>query len=280
MERDFKFAMAEMGLVAKDIIVPNGKLHRFHVEGDKAGSKNGWYVFYGDDLPAGAFGCWKRQISKTWCTKPEWKMTSIERVEFKRRMNAARTAREDEEQKRRAIARDRAMAVWQSSLPAPDTHPYLIRKAVQNHGLRLHKDTLVVPLRDSAGILHSLQFIDSAGKKRFLSDGRKNGCYFAIGVPIEAICIAEGYATAASIYEVTGLSVAVAFDAGNLESVAKSLRTKFPKIQIILCADNDKNTPGNPGLTKARKAAVAVGGLLAVPPLIGDFNDFLQRAEQ
>ena len=72
--------------------------------------------------------------------------------------------------------------------------------------------------------------------------------------------------------------VAVAFDAGNLLPVAQSLRAKFPHIEITLCADNDLNTPGNPGLTKAREAAAAVGALLAVPPYAGDFNDMYTGA--
>ncbi len=139
--------------------------------------------------------------------------------------------------------------------------------------VRLHKNTLVIPMRDNAGDLHSLQFIDGEGNKRFLSGGRKHSCYFLIGSPTESICIAEGYATAASIHESTGLPVAVAFDAGNLEPVARVLRAKFPEIKIILCADNDTETPGNPGLTKARKAAAVCGGLLAIPPCHGDFND-------
>lgn len=267
---DYRFEI-KRGLVA------DGRIHRVHVRGDRLGTKNGWYVLYGDGLPAGAFGCWKRQISHTWCTKAEREMTSIESDEFKRRVDKARRAREDEERKWRAVARDRAMLIWKSSLPAPDDHPYLIRKAVQNQGLRQYKGMLVVPLRDGEGTLHSLQFIDGAGNKRFLSDGRKNGCYFAIGIPVASICVAEGYATAASIHEATGLPVAVAFDAGNLEAVAKALRTKFPEIEIILCADNDENTPGNPGLTKARKAAASIGGLLVVPPIIGDFNDLYRE---
>ena len=46
------------------------------------------------------------------------------------------------------------------------------------------------------------------------------------------------------------------------------------------CADDDCDTPGNPGLTHARQAALAVGGLLAIPDFgpdrpagASDFND-------
>ena len=94
------------------------------------------------------------------------------------------------------------------------------------------------------------------------------------------LCIAEGYATGATIHEATNYPVAVAFNAGNLEPVARSLRTKFPTVNLILCADDDLLTDGNPGLTKATAAALAVGGKLAIPEFgtnrpekATDFND-------
>ncbi|MCK6419024.1 MAG: toprim domain-containing protein [Alphaproteobacteria bacterium] len=278
IEDNFKTALESAGLSTKDKITTDGKLHRFSVQGDKPGSKNGWYVLYGDGLPAGSFGSWKTGFKGTWCAKAENSLTAAEREEFRRRMDAARKTREMEEEARRNAAREKALAIWKSSPPAPPDHPYLVKKCVRNHGLRLHKGALVVPMRDSYGILHSLQLIDAEGNKRFLSGGRKGGCYFAIGSPVVSLCIAEGYATAASIYEATGLPVAVAFDAGNLEPVARSLRGKFPEIEITLCADNDAHTPGNPGLTKARQAAAACGALLAVPPCPGDFNDLYMGA--
>lgn len=106
------------------------------------------------------------------------------------------------------------------------------------------------------------------GRKTFLTGGRKRGCYYAIGRPVDALCIAEGYATAATIYEATGHATACAFDAGNLEPVARALRGKFPRLRLILCADNDA-TPGNPGVRYAEAAAKAVRGFLAVPTFEG-----------
>jgi putative DNA primase/helicase len=53
------------------------------------------------------------------------------------------------------------------------------------------------------------------------------------------LCIAEGYATAASVYEATGHAVAVAFYADNLVTVARALWTKLPEARIVICADND-----------------------------------------
>jgi putative DNA primase/helicase len=74
--------------------------------------------------------------------------------------------------------------------------------------------------------------------------------------------------------------VAVAFHAGNLAAVAKALRERHPQASIVVCADDDRDTPGNPGLTHAQQAAWAVGGLLATPASgpyrpagASDFND-------
>lgn len=276
-DNDFRYALSNAGLSTKERLSSDGRMHRFHVEGDRPGSKNGWYVLYGDGLPSGAFGSWKTGFKGTWCAKPQNALTPAERREFLDTIKKAEQQRVLEEEIQRREARERALILWKASPLAPHNHPYLVKKSIRNHGLRLYKGALVIPMRDSAGNLHSLQFIDRDGNKRFLSGGRKKGCYFAIGNPTESLCIAEGYATAASVYESTGHPCAVAFDAGNLEAVALALRAKFPEIKIILCADNDANTPGNPGLTKAREAAAACGALLAVPPIAGDFNDLIQQ---
>jgi putative DNA primase/helicase len=151
---------------------------------------------------------------------------------------------------------------------------------VRSYGLRLHKGSLVIPVRDASGELHSLQFIAPDGSKKFLTGGRVHGCYFGIGTPEGAICICEGFATGATIHEATDYPVAVAFNAGNLVPVARALREEFPEMPLILCADHDAATEGNPGLTKANAAARSVGGLLAVPDFgterpedASDFND-------
>lgn len=276
MRHPFFQAMHAAGLSTRDAVIPDGRLHRFRVHGDQAGSRNGWYVLYGDGIPAGAFGCWKRGISQTWCAKTENVMAPAERQEFARRMKDACEAREIEDMARKKEAARKAAAIWNTAPVASDSHPYLKKKSVRNYGLRLYKNALVVPLRDEAGVLHSLQFINSDGHKRFLSGGRIAGCYYPIGALSGTLCICEGYATAASVREATGHAVAVTFNCGNLLAVSRVLRLKFPDSKLVLCADNDTRTEGNPGLTKARQAAAAVGAFLAVPPCHGDFNDLLQ----
>ena len=265
IETAFAAAMAAAGLAIRGQVVADGKLCRVHIDGDKPGSRNGWYILFADGIPSGAFGSWKTGIKGKWCAKKTSDLTQTELAEHKRRMDAAIKARDAEDKSVKLAAREKAKTIWQAAPPAHDDHPYLIKKRVKAHGLRLSGGTLVIPVRDSAGVLHSLQFIDADGNKRFLTDGQKKGCYFSIGQPTDTLCIAEGYATAASIHEATGHAVTVAFDAGNLMPVAQALRQKFPNAKIIICADNDAEKPGNPGLTKAKAAASATGAFLAYP---------------
>lgn len=141
----------------------------------------------------------------------------------------------------------------------------------------LKKGTACVPMRDIEGRLVSLQFIGADGGKFFLKHSRKSGLFHLVAAEqhlaapgrlvdgVEVIAVAEGYATAATIHQATGWPVAVCFDAGNLLGVSKALRAAHPGAGMILCADDDRDTAGNPGRAKAEKAAAAVGGVWVLP---------------
>lgn len=200
---------------------------------------------------------------------------TAEEIAERRRIATERAAKGDaEEAQRKAEAKEKATTVWQLSPAAPADHPYLVRKRIQAQGVRVSGDALVIPLRDD-GEIHSLQFIGPDGEKRFLPGGRVKGCYFSIGNSTGAagLAICEGFATGASIHEATGYPVAVAFNAGNLSAVSQAMRANFPDQPLILCADDDHKTDGNPGLTKAREAAQAVGAKVAVPDFGADRAD-------
>ena len=259
----FRAAIHEAGLQPPEVIEADGKLHRFASNG-KRSDDAGWYVFNADGIPAGAFGDWRTGTSETWRANIGRGLSPQEETAYRAHIEEMRRERETEDARRRNEARERAAAIWQSATPAPDDHPYLVGKGIRVHGLRVHDGALVIPMRDGEE-LHSLQFIGPNGDKRFLAGGRVSGCYFPIGKPERALCIAEGYATGASINEATGYAVAVAFNAGNLLPVARALRAKFPDVRLVVCADDDAGTPGNPGMTKAREAAQTVGAFLAVP---------------
>lgn len=274
-EEKFREKMASAGLVPPPGLDTSGKLVRVQVEGKRHGTKDGWYVFFADGAPAGAFGSWADQDGwQSWCAYDLEDLTPGEYAEHQERLKRAREARNAEAERARKQAQDAADEIWDAARPVEASHPYLDRKHVKAHGLRVHRDgRLVVPLRDGTGQIHSVEFIDADGQKRFLTGGRKAGCWFELGQPGDVICVAEGYATAASVYEATGYFTAVAFDCGNLAKVARALREKYPTAKIVICADDDQKTAGNPGVTEARKAARESGALVAIPDQPGDFND-------
>ena len=260
-------AMQATGLApAKALdLVPDGKLRRYRVEGDKGGSTNGWYVLHSHPILAGAFGSWKTGESHNWHEVRAKPPTQAERDALRKHLQAAHAARVVEQARVHAEAQAKAARLWRQARPATNAHPYLERKRIGAIGIRQLRDMLLIPARDAAGTLHTLQFISPDGSTRFLSGGRIAGCYYAMGRPAGSLLLCEGYATAATVFQATGEATAVAFNAGNLPTVARALRAKFPRLRIVVCADNDAATPGNPGLTKATEAARAVGGFVAVP---------------
>ncbi len=281
--RDFKAAFSAFiqstGMIPPDCIIDDGAIHRFSVNGRKRDDA-GYYILHGDGIPAGCVGNWKTGFKQTWRADLGRSLNQREEERYRARLAVMRKQRIEEERKRHDQAASKACDIWQASTPATDNHPYLVRKDVRAFVLRLHRGCVVVPLRDALGRIWSLQFIDSHGNKRFLSGGRKKGLFHIIGKPVDRVVIAEGYATAVSIFMATGIPTVVAFDAGNLEDVAFTLRTRLPKAAFVIAADNDAYSPVNIGIEKAQIAASVVNGRVLVPTFKDapgnptDWNDY------
>lgn len=251
-----------------EAIIFDGKIHRYHDPNhDKHGECNGW--FKGCDNGNGSFGGtvghWRLGCKKNWTSLSKREFAPEERAVFAKRLQEARQREEEERQRFQERVRQKAETLYRQSKHADHSHPYLARKGIKPHGIRQLVQSLVIPLRDSAGLLWSLQFIDGDGSKRFLSGGRTAGCYWSVGpAPTDTLLIAEGAATACTLHEATGLPVAAAMNAGNMKAVALALREKFPKIRLLLCADADPV-----GREKAQAAADAVGGTMIEPDFEG-----------
>lgn len=182
----------------------------------------------------------------------------------------------------RAQAATRAHALWAESKPCL-WHPYLTRKRILPCGARLSGARLVVPMYAPGGELRNAQTINSDGRKLFQRGGEVSGLYFPIGEAAGPIYICEGFATGATLhlYFYPHARVAVAFNAGNLKAVALTLRQKHPSAELVVAADNDAWTAGNPGLSKGREAAATAGARFIYPVFDGldtstkptDFND-------
>lgn len=288
----FADALAAAGLVVEGLPVADGALHRCGVAGKPHGKDGSYRIHL--DAPACCWWCnWGTGDAGTRTLAPEKEMSAAERKALRERIAAARKAAEEEQSKRHAAAAKLARILWERATPAPDSHPYLVRKQVPALGLRQDaQGRLVVPVRDADGGLASLQFIlpekpVNGPDKLFMKGGRTAGGWFAIpakdGRTDGPLLIAEGFATAASLNMSTGHACLVAFNAGNLSAVACLARERYPEREIIVCGDNDcetvkpDGTPWNTGKEAATKAAQAAGAKLAVCPAhegrATDFND-------
>ncbi|RQV69420.1 DUF927 domain-containing protein [Burkholderia cenocepacia] len=282
IETEFSAVMAAHDLRPTGIVA-DGRLHRFDGPEDKRGKKSAWYVLHGDGIPAGSFGDWRTGLSETWCSKAANEMTDAERTMIRNRIRLMKVAREAEEARDAEAARAAVAEHWEKAGGVRSDHGYVIAKQIRPRGAKQLSNQLLIPLRDIDGTLHSAQYIQADGAKRFKSGGRVAGCFCLVGDDPndgDTILIAEGWATACSLHQATGHAVFAAMNAGNLLAVAKAVRLKYLMATIIVCADDDHLTAGNPGLTKAQVAAQEVGGSVALPEFgaerpIGasDFND-------
>lgn len=290
---DFRKEMATAGLDYTGDLHADSKLHRVKFNDDTDAA--GWYVLYPPDpVPAGSFGCWKRGIKMTVCLKngqPE--LSAEEWKKIRDRFAQADKLRAQAETERHLRAQQRAIAMCENATTAANIHPYLQRKHVACYGDMLEgtDEELILPLRDVDGTIHSVQTITADGVKRFLPGGRVQGCFYVVNHRLDCpIVICEGYATGATIFEATGWAVIAALNCGNLLTVAKTIREKMPDKPIIIAADNDERLLDadeqhrERGLTKAREAAKAVKGAVAIPNFPDedkagtDFNDLALAA--
>lgn len=263
-------------------IVGDGAIHRCPTT-DKPKGKDGAYIFHLDGRVSGWWQNWRTGISDTWTAEGQKEMSAAEKKAFRKRVQRDKKARQEEQIERHKEAAAKAQTILQSLEKATVDNPYLKRKGVSPAGdVRVIDDgCLVVPVLDSNGKVQSLQFIQSGGSKRFLFGGKMVGGYFPIKGNDGPLYIVEGIATGLSVYETTGETVLCAFNAGNLKPVAEMARKTYSSREIVIAGDNDTKTEGNPGRTKAKAAAQAVGGKWVVPlfedrPDLSDFNDLHQ----
>ncbi|HDU4071434.1 primase-helicase zinc-binding domain-containing protein [Klebsiella aerogenes] len=185
-----------------------------------------------------------------------------------------------------------AVRLMEKTRPASG-NAYLTRKGFPDHecvmltathktgGVTFRAGDVVVPLYGDAGAQVNVQLINPDGLKRTLKGGQVKGACHVIEGKKQAgkrLWIAEGYATALTVHHLTGETVMVALSSVNLLSLASLARQKYPACQIVLAADRDLNGDGQ---SKAAVAAGACEGVVALPPVFGDWNDaFTQHGEE
>ena len=302
IEAQFSEAIQSAGMVPPASIHADGKLHRFSSSG-KSRDTAGYYVLHDDGIPSGMFGCFRSDIKENWRADLGRSLTPAEVEAHKTNMEAMRRIHEAEVKADRERKAELARRLWVEAMPLMD-HPYIERKGIKTFGsakvqqagyLKGEDDRpltslsglcMMLPVK-CEGMIIALQAIQSDGERRFI--GSPKGGSLVIGqlsknTPRVLIC--EGFATACSVHEATGMPTVCAFSAGNLLEVAQRLHKALPGAELVLAADRDTHGKGE---EKAIEAAQAVGGLIALPDFsntpeseakarASDFNDLHQLA--
>jgi len=273
-------AMRAAGLEPPDEILMDGKIHRFR-SGTKGapghGDKPGWYLVFGDGIPAGRFGCWRAGMEVTWRADVGRKLTQTEEMSNAKRLAEAKALRDAAIERQHQVASDTVEKIWTGAQAALPDHPYLSKKAIGVHGARATGDgRLVLPLYDQNGTLSTLQYIDHEGGKLYHPGGQTGGKFWMVGSLDEpgTLFVAEGFATAATIHETTDRPVVVAYSASNLVPVTGTLREMYGAAQdIVIVADHDQSGVGQ---RYAEQASAKYGARMVMPPILGDANDYAQ----
>ena len=262
--------MLSEGIRPPDDIIIDGEIHRFAT---KSHDDAGWYVFYDDEIPAGAFGDWRSGDAFNWVANVNRELSPIEHTAIRERIENAKKERDKLREQKAEITANTVAHIWDAAGLASPDHPYLKRKQVQPHGVRITGDgRLIVPMYTDSGKLSSLQYIDSEGDKRYHPGGAVKGAFWILGndeTP-ERIFFAEGFATAATIFEQTHETTVVCFSAQQIPVVVGEFRERFSTSRFAVVADNDESRVGE---NYANQAVAKYGGRVILSP-VGDANDY------
>ena len=141
-EDQLRTAMIEAGLEPPDQIHMDGKIHRFKsgTKGTPGHDKSGWYLIFGDGVPAGRFGCWRMGFESPWRADVGRKLTQTEEMANARRMAEAKALRDAELERKHEVASSTVEKIWSEAQGASPDHPYLQRKGVGAYGIRQMRD--------------------------------------------------------------------------------------------------------------------------------------------
>lgn len=132
---------------------------------------------------------------------------------------------------------------------------------------------LLIPVYKN-GELVNVQKITAEGKKRPIYGGDMSGVCHVISGTGKIVAITEGFATGVTVNRMTNATTYVAFNTGNLMAITAQARAENPEENIIIFADNDEH---GAGLKYAEDAAIPVNAKIALPPEIGDWDDYRQK---
>ncbi|EED35856.1 conserved hypothetical protein [Luminiphilus syltensis NOR5-1B] len=261
----------------------DGKFHRFEDPEKRRGNRNCFAML----TPDGSFGCygnWATDEKYYWFGDTAASITQEEHQRLSEKIATAFAANAEQRRRDQDAAANKVRAMLdQAGNPRAD-HAYLLKKQVPPSNARQYGEHLLIPLQNVEGEVRNVQKIHPSGKKRFQKDAEVSGNFALIGadtLPNQgSIVVCEGWATGVTLNQSLGWPVAAAMNASNLVEVAQQLRRVLPsEVTIIVAADDDRRTRGNPGLAYAYLAADITGAGLKRPLFpcsdceCTDFND-------
>lgn len=282
--KDLKTSCENAGLVMKEDPKIDGKWHRVPVDRpDGKANKDGSYKAYSDGRPAGVVVNHYSGEKVNWkssCSKP---MSSKERSRIKQQAEENKRIREAEQTARHTHKAKRVEQLLSVMPKATDDNKYLKQKSIKasDNVYEDKKGRLVVPITDIKGKPQSVVRINDNGKfKSYMKGAKKAGGMHLLGKPKEGddILVAEGYSTAKTLREATGLPVVAAFDAGNLATVALEVQKAYTTATVFIAGDDDRANDRNVGKVAATDAARAIKSRAIFPYFQdgakgSDFND-------
>lgn len=203
-----------------------------------------------------------------------------EKIKFESAIVVSNMHKQQEAQQHEIAAR-KAYGFWNYSATLGRS-VYLEKKGVGSYGVRFRSDdkfgnVAIIPMVDESGRIWSYQILNENGDKRQPKGTRADGLFHMIGKALNGspIGIAESYVSAASCFELTGITTACAFSCQNLKNITVILQRRYPESRLIVFADNDRHLEmrgaANQGIIKGREAVFSIGRNVAlVAPDFGD----------
>jgi putative DNA primase/helicase len=276
-------ALIEEKFGCEAVVTPDENYHRFEDPEKGRGNRNIWALLREDET-FGVCGNWATgekyyYFGDGWTGDFEAHGPEADARldEVYRDHEAERRARHD------AVAVEAQDLLSKASPPRLD-HIYLAKKRVAAANARQYGERLLIPLQNVQGEVRNLQQIYANGDKRFLKGGEVKGNFSLLGadkLPMTGtLLLCEGWATAVTLNATRGVPVAAAMNAGNLADVASRLRNALHEtVTIVIAADDDRHTAGNPGIAMALAAGELIGAEVITPRFpcdncqCTDFND-------
>ena len=281
----FTAACRDTGLVLDGPAQMDGKWHRVAVADDRAGEKSGSYRGFLDGVPAGAIMNYRLGSEAVkWVASPE-RIPQQDMAASLARSQQQKAERDAELRSRQEKVSGWSETIWNDARRPSLNHAWLLRKGLPYLLARVNPaGQVVVPACDADGKVWNIQTIDPDGRKSFMKDGRVSGLMFTLpgkNGPDGPTVLAEGFSTAATVHHLTGHTVVVAFNAGNLPKVARTLREGNPGLDLVIAADDDHSRTINAGKQAAETASRETGARVLLPPLtpeekargLTDWND-------